>query len=1077
MDKIIVEFTGTIIRQIFMSENYCMYAVDVDKEKYPNIKFSVFGNAVIGGNLTTLVLNSEYYIKAEERSNDKGYRYEVINIRKADLRSEEDVYTFLQEILTFNQASELYRHYPNIVDLVVSGRSDEVDLSKLHGIKGYTFDKIKEKIIENYALFDLIAEFNGVMTISMMKKLYEKYPSIEKIRNEIRKKPYKCLCGLSRVGFKTADALLLDMEKQGIIKFDFDLRSSKERCLACILYFLEENENNGNTKMTMQDLLKQVQKLTPACVNHFVDCIKENESNIYYDKETLDIALRRTYETEKYIADTIKNTLEIDKKWDIDYESYRNSGEFPLTDDQLKALELVCNNQISILCGFAGCVDADTEYFNGNEWVRIADYKEGDRVLQYNEDGTANLIEPLDYIKNPEDTLYHFETKYGLNQTLSLNHVVPYITSKGNLHKKTFKEVMDDQNNKGFHGKFITTFGYSGTGIELSDDEIRLMIAVFADGSFHKYSLNESSSVYGKVRVNLKKERKKERLEFLLNLLNLPYKKMKSTSEGYHWYYFYPPLVEKHFPKEWYNCSKHQLEIIADEVMKWDGCYKKNNCYSTTYKSDADFIQFVFTALGYRAVIKTDDRRGQEYLTSNKLYIRKSVEYEVLYNKRTLVGMCTDNRLDHTKTKIEEYKTVDGYEYCFTVPSHMLVLRRNDRIFITGNSGKTATTNTLIKMLLDNNKSFLLLSPTARAAKVLSGYTKQDAFTIHRGYGYNPESGWGYNKENKVPYDIIIADEMSMCDVFLFKHLLDGIDFNTTKLLIIGDKAQLCSVSAGNLLNDLINSRVVPSIFLNKIFRYSDGGLMQAATDTRNSKIYLPKESNKPIVFGENKDYIFWNCDKEKMIENLKGLYKELLEQCDSPSDIMVLSPQNVGAYGTEAINNVLQKIANKNYGTKNFIKSGETLFYGGDLVMQTKNNYHSQPYKEINGVLEEYGEETLIANGELGVIKNIDKFSVYIDFDGTLIRYKTSDMETIMLGYCISTHRSQGGSAKIVILLSCSSHSFMINSNLNYVGLTRTREKCFHLGNLKTINMAVKKKENLQRKTFLEDLLKNKNN
>ena len=206
----IVEFIGRVIRQTYSSENYKMYAVDVDRDKYPDIKFTVYGNAIIGGNLHSLTCDAEYYIKAEEKHGSKGYKYEVQNIRKTDLKNENDVYIFLQEILTFNQASELYKHYPNIVDLVVSGRSDEVDLNKLHGIKQYTFNIIKDKIIENYALFDLIAEFKGVMTISMMKRLYDKYPSIEKIRIEMRNHPYKCLCGLSRVGFKTADALLLE---------------------------------------------------------------------------------------------------------------------------------------------------------------------------------------------------------------------------------------------------------------------------------------------------------------------------------------------------------------------------------------------------------------------------------------------------------------------------------------------------------------------------------------------------------------------------------------------------------------------------------------------------------------------------------------------------------------------------------------------------------------------------------------------------------------------------------------------------------------------------------------------------
>ena len=353
----IVEFVGRVVRQTYSSENYKMYAVDVDREKYSDIKFTIYGNAVIGGNLHSLTPESEYYIKAEEKNGKKGYKYEVLNIRKTDLRNEEDVYAFLQEILTFRQASELYKNYPNIVDLVVNGRSNEVDLNKLYGIKEYTFGKIKEKIMENYGLFDLIAEFKGVLTISMLKKLYNKYASIQKIRSELRFRPYKTLVGLSRVGFKTADRLLLEMEKEGIIEFAFDLKTSKERCMACILYFLEENETNGNTKMSILDLRKHTTTLTPACSHHFVDCLNEGKehNNIYYNKETMDVALMRTYLTELAISaivlDAIKNKRQ---RWDIDWKSYRDKGEYVLSDEQLKALELICNNQIAILCGFAG---------------------------------------------------------------------------------------------------------------------------------------------------------------------------------------------------------------------------------------------------------------------------------------------------------------------------------------------------------------------------------------------------------------------------------------------------------------------------------------------------------------------------------------------------------------------------------------------------------------------------------------------------------------------------------------------------------------------------------------------------
>lgn len=351
-----VEFVGKVIRQTYSSENYKMYALEVDDKQYPDLKHTMYGNVCIGGNLHSLTPDAEYYIKAEEKSSSKGYKYEVTNIRKTDLKNENDVYIFLQEILTFNQASELYKHYPNIVELIRTGRDKEVDLSKLHGIKEYIFKVIKDKIIENYVLYDLITEFKGVLTISMLKKLYDKYPSIEKIRSELRFHPYKCFCGLSRVGFKTADKLLLELEKEGIIKFNFDLKTSKERCMACMLYFLEENEAEGNTKMSLVDLRKQIMKLTPACADKFIECLNDGKEhdNIYYNKETMNVALMKTYLTELYIATEIFNRIKYKNKWYYDIEKYRNIDGVDLSDEQMKLLQSVCENQITVLAAPAG---------------------------------------------------------------------------------------------------------------------------------------------------------------------------------------------------------------------------------------------------------------------------------------------------------------------------------------------------------------------------------------------------------------------------------------------------------------------------------------------------------------------------------------------------------------------------------------------------------------------------------------------------------------------------------------------------------------------------------------------------
>src|SRR5699024_10251408 len=154
---------------------------------------------------------------------------------------------------------------------------ENIDLNKTKGIKEYTFNVIKQKVIENFKLADLVEEFRGLFSLSIIKKLYDKYPSVEKIREVIREEPYECLCRLSGIGFKTADQLLLTLEKESkecegtsknpILHFGFDLKPSYQRAKACVDYLLDENETNGNTYMYVGDLKKQFEILVPEAIS------------------------------------------------------------------------------------------------------------------------------------------------------------------------------------------------------------------------------------------------------------------------------------------------------------------------------------------------------------------------------------------------------------------------------------------------------------------------------------------------------------------------------------------------------------------------------------------------------------------------------------------------------------------------------------------------------------------------------------------------------------------------------------------------------------------------------------------
>ena len=149
MDNNQVEFKGTVVKCVYSSPNFKTYALDVDKEKHPNIKHNKFNNVSLIGDLSDLTINLEYDIVATEEQTKYGVSYRAINVHRDMPTSATGTKAFLEEVLTHNQAETLYANYPNILDLVMQGKDDVVDISKLKGIGDKTFEKIKNKIIEN----------------------------------------------------------------------------------------------------------------------------------------------------------------------------------------------------------------------------------------------------------------------------------------------------------------------------------------------------------------------------------------------------------------------------------------------------------------------------------------------------------------------------------------------------------------------------------------------------------------------------------------------------------------------------------------------------------------------------------------------------------------------------------------------------------------------------------------------------------------------------------------------------------------------------------------------------------------
>ena len=168
----------------------------------------------------------------------------------------------------------------------------------------------------------------------------------------------------------------------------------------------------------------------------------------------------------------------------------------------------------------------------------------------------------------------------------------------------------------------------------------------------------------------------------------------------------------------------------------------------------------------------------------------------------------------------------------------------------------------------------------------------------------------------------------------------------------------------------------------------------------------------------------------------------------------------------------MIQQIANKNYGSDLKFKCGDTTYYLDDIVIQTKNNYKAIIYNAENFDPFEETHLTFISNGDIGKVILINHHFMVVEFDNEKIVYDRETALNLKLAYSISLYKAQGGSAKNIIMITPKAHTFMLNANLIYVGQTRAEQRCYHLCEVETINIAMKKKANLNRNTHLKDML-----
>jgi exodeoxyribonuclease V alpha subunit len=365
-------------------------------------------------------------------------------------------------------------------------------------------------------------------------------------------------------------------------------------------------------------------------------------------------------------------------------------------------------------------------------------------------------------------------------------------------------------------------------------------------------------------------------------------------------------------------------------------------------------------------------------------------------------------------------------------------------------TGKTTTLRTLLDLLDQNGRSYLLASPTGRAAKRLAEATGRPAKTIHRLLEFNPGQGFGRNEENPLDADMIVIDEASMLDLMLANNLLKAIGPDS-HLLLVGDIDQLPSVGAGDVLGDLIDSGVTAVIRLQTIFRQAAGSYIIHNAHRINQGL-MPE-----IETADTDFYLFAKEEPQEVADLLVDIVKNRAPRkfkLDPLDDIQVLSPMYQGQAGVANLNLLLQEALNPPGKGRAERRLGGRVFRVGDKVMQIVNNYDKNVY-----------------NGDIGRITAVDPVqqTMTLNMDGMPVLYDFLEADELVHAFCISVHKSQGAEYQCVVMPVVTQHYLMLQRNLLYTAVTRAKKIVILVGSRKAISIAVRNNKTTQRHTALD--------
>lgn len=390
-------------------------------------------------------------------------------------------------------------------------------------------------------------------------------------------------------------------------------------------------------------------------------------------------------------------------------------------------------------------------------------------------------------------------------------------------------------------------------------------------------------------------------------------------------------------------------------------------------------------------------------------------------------------------------------------------------LILTGGpgTGKTTTINGIIELFENQGLKTALCAPTGRAAKRMSEVTGREAKTIHRllevEFDSEEKQTFARNIRNPLSVEAIIVDELSMVDVCLFASLLDALPLGC-RLVMVGDSNQLPPVGSGNVLHDLINSHLLPTVELTEVFRQA----MESLIVSNAHKIVHGESID---TNDKNNDFFFMSRTvPSSAAQTVSDLLVTRLPKAYGYSpldDIQILCPSRKGETGSININRLIQATLNPPSPDKNEVAAQGRIFREGDKVMQIKNNYDITWTK---------GEEcgTGIFNGDIGTLEKIDLKSglMTIVFDDKITEYPTESFSELELAYAITVHKSQGNEFDAVIMPLIGLPPQLAYRNLLYTAVTRAKKHMIIVGKPEELQGMIANNKKSKRYSALKAML-----